>query len=180
MKDSGWCIWLTGLPCSGKTTLARALSKYLRDRNIDHHRLDGDITREWMSKDLGFTPQDRNANINRVLGLATYLTKECENVICSYISPYETMRQAVKQLIPNTLIIFIDCPADVCAERDVKGMWKKAMNGEIENFTGIDAPYEIPREPDLLLHTHQWDIPLCLASIINLMEGRDFIYGRPA
>lgn len=177
--DNGWCIWFTGLPCSGKTTLANALLKELEARDVyTAIRLDGDITRQTVGKDLGFSPEDRNINIERIIGVATYLTHiDKVNVICSYISPYEHIRNKVRELIPRSLIVHVDAPHTVCAERDVKGMWVKAMNGEIKDFTGVDAPYEEPINPDIVLKTNHWDVDFCISALVAIMQERGFICG---
>jgi len=179
MDNSGWCIWFTGLPCSGKTTLALALIKALENHIEEYFpivRLDGDVTRKTVGADLGFSPEDRNINIQRVIGIAGYLTQvEERNVICSYISPYNKIRDRIKYLIPKTLIIHVNCPEDICAQRDVKGMWAKAQAGEIKDFTGVSAPYEIPIQPDLVLHTNHWDVTFCVAALMAIMMERGYI-----
>jgi adenylyl-sulfate kinase len=181
MTDNGWCLWFTGLPCSGKTTLAKALIAALEgytEKYFPVVRLDGDVTRQTIGKDLGFSPEDRNINIERVIGVASYLTQvEQRNVICSYISPYEKTRLKVKDLIPKTLIVHVNCPESICGQRDVKGMWAKAQAGEIKDFTGLSAPYEIPVKPDLVLHTNHWDVTFCVAALMAIMQEREFICG---
>jgi len=160
-------IWFTGLPCSGKTTIAKELHKTLRSRGYKVEHFDGDNLRNTLNKDLGFSKEDRDENIRRVIYLCKLLNKHNIIVLSSFISPYRKIRNNARKEIDNFVEVFVDCPIDVCIKRDTKGMYKKAMNGEITNFTGIDAPYEEPKNPDLVLKTNECSIDECVKKILD-------------
>lgn len=171
---SSFIIWFTGLPCSGKTTLAKALAyKLIEHTDVVH--LDGDVTRKTFGKDLGFSPEDRDINIERALGVASYLSARGTTVICSYVSPYEAKRKKLRSLVDNSLIVWVSTPASVCAERDVKGMWSKAKAGEIKGFTGYDAPYEIPIDGDLEIDTTHIDVGTCVNQIMQALQQKGLL-----
>jgi len=153
-------VWLTGLPCSGKTTLA----EIVRDK-LDCEMLDGDDLRgSDFSKGIGFTPEDRERHLLRVGYLAKRLSRY-NDVICSFVSPSEPVRQK----LPVDLTVYVKCPLDVCMDRDVKGMYAKAKAGEITNFTGYNAPYEEPKNPDLTLDTAVLSKDECVDRILSLI-----------
>lgn len=153
----GVVIWITGLPCSGKTTIAEELMKLLKENYIQSFHLDGDNVREGLTSDLGFSKEDRKQNLKRVTWVAEKMASLGVFVVCSFVSPYEEQRKLVKtQIIAadiHFLEVFVNTPVTVCTRRDVKGMWKKAIDGEITGFTGYDDPYEKPKHPDLELKT---------------------------
>lgn len=146
-------LWLTGLPASGKTTLAEKLCKVLRDNGKQSVVLDGDELRRGLSVDLGFSEADRNEHVCRVGTLACALSAQGVFTIVSLISPYLAGRDAVRQKHEeqglNFIEVFVDTPLDVCVERDPKGLYAKALAGEIKNMTGVSAPYEAPLQPDV-------------------------------
>lgn len=150
-------VWLFGLPCSGKTTLAKWLVDYLLNqaeqrttRQIVH--LDGDVTRKVLSPELGFSKTDRMTNILRIAKLAKTLSDLGVFVICSYVTPYEDGRKMLRNLIGDDLIlVHVKCPLELCIDRDVKGMYEKALKGEIEKFTGISDPFEKPEDVDIVV-----------------------------
>lgn len=154
----GYCIWLTGLPCSGKTTLAKSLSNLFEKENINHDVLDGDELRTHFSKGLGFSKEDRIENARRIGFLASKIVKHGGIAIVSIVSPYQVMRDLARDLVEKEggkfFEIFVDTPLSVCKNRDVKGLYAKALNNEIKNFTGISDPYEVPKKPDLIVHTN--------------------------
>jgi adenylyl-sulfate kinase len=151
----GCCIWLTGLPCSGKTSLAGEISTELDNNNIKNDILDGDALRKHFSKGLGFSKEDRIENGNRVALLASKIAKHGGIAIVSLVSPYQVMRDNARRMVEaeggTFFEVFIDTPLEVCKERDSKGMYAKAEAGEIPCFTGVSDPYERPEHPDLVI-----------------------------
>ena len=156
--DRGFTLWFTGLSGAGKTTVAEIVEKELRERIGNVEVLDGDIVRTNLSKGLGFSREDRDTNILRIGFVANLLTRNGVAVIVSAISPYKEARDQVRRDIGDDFIeVFVDCPVEVCAERDVKGLYKKAYAGEIKEFTGVSDPYEAPAAPELTLRTNEED-----------------------
>ncbi len=149
-------IWMTGLSGAGKTTLATALEKEIQKKGYFIKIFDGDIIREGINKDLGFTVEDRIENIRRIAEVTKLFLDTGIIIICSFISPTNEVRDLAKEIIGEDRFVevFINCPLDVCEQRDVKGLYKKARNGDIKNFTGIDSPYEAPANPDIEVLTH--------------------------
>ena len=159
-------IWFTGLPCSGKTTLAEMLPPLLRFGGQKVVHLDGDVIREMMGNP-NFQPADRDVHI-RYIGLtAALLQKTGCWVIASFISPYEDSRNFVRELCEDFLEIYLSTPRIYCEKRDVKGMYEKAVRGEISNFTGVSAPYEPPKNPDIILDTSKMTVFSCLRIILK-------------
>ena len=144
---------MTGLSGSGKTTIALILEKELRDRGLKVERLDGDIVRQSLTRDLGFSKEDRAMNIERVTFVAKLLSRNGVACICSFISPYQSIRDRVQAETTNFIEVFVDAPIETVIERDVKGMYKKAIAGEIPNFTGISDPFEAPAKPGIHVRT---------------------------
>lgn len=152
-QGQGFTVWMTGLPSSGKSTLAELLAKELQGKGFPVVNLDGDEVRKRLSKGLGFSKEDRDENIRRISYVARVASDMGGVAITSAISPYRAIRDEARAEIPNFLEVFVSCPVEVCIERDVKGMYKKALAGEIKGFTGIDDPYEEPLNPELVVHT---------------------------
>lgn len=150
-------VWLTGLSGSGKSTLANLLEQKLHEKGIKTYILDGDNIRSGLNEDLDFTERDRNENIRRIGEVAKLFVDAGNVVITAFISPFEKDRQTVRDLVAKDefLEILVDCPVEVCEQRDVKGLYKKARAGEIKDFTGISSPFEKPENPDLILNTEQ-------------------------
>ena len=154
--ERGFTLWFTGLSGAGKTTVSEIVEKELRDRISTVEVLDGDIVRTNLSKGLGFSREDRDTNVLRIGFVANLLTRNGVAVIVSAISPYKEVRDQVRRDIGEDFIeVFVDCPVEVCAQRDVKGLYKKAFTGEIEHFTGVSDPYEPPAAPELVLKTDE-------------------------
>ncbi|HEU4494241.1 MAG TPA: adenylyl-sulfate kinase [Rubrobacteraceae bacterium] len=152
----GFTLWFTGLSGAGKTTIAEIVEKELRARHGKIEVLDGDIVRTNLSKGLGFSRDDRDTNILRIGFVADLLTRNGVGVIVSAISPFKEVRDQVRRNVGEGFIeIFVDAPLEVCAERDVKGLYKKAFAGEIEQFTGVSDPYEPPSAPELHIKTDE-------------------------
>jgi len=153
MEHKGFTLWFTGLPCSGKSVLADAIAKDLKERGMKVERLDGDIVRKSLTRDLGFTEEDRNKNIERVTFVAKLLTRNGVAVLASFVSPYNKIRVYSREEIGDYILVYVKCPVEVCEERDVKGMYAKARAGEIKDFTGIDHPFEEPDKSDIIVDT---------------------------
>ena len=158
-------IWLTGLPCSGKTTIAKRI-EYL----TDFINLDGDDLRSKLNSDLCFTPEDREENLRRIGHLAQLFNEKGINVIASFVSPTDELRQEAFKSIKNLFVVYIKCSADECARRDVKGMWKKARSGEIPMFTGVSAPYNPPENADLILDTEKLSLEECVDKLLEVID----------
>lgn len=171
----GFVLWMTGLSGAGKTTLAVALEEVLKARGMRIERLDGDTVREGLTKDLGFSKEDRDKNIERVTFVAKLLSRNNVGVIASFISPYAAMREHVGKETTNFIETYIDAPLDVVEGRDVKGWYAKARAGLVKNFTGIDDPFEAPETPDLHVRTDQGTLEECLAQIVAYLESRGFV-----
>jgi adenylylsulfate kinase len=152
----GFTLWFTGLSGAGKTTIADIVERELRQRHGKIEVLDGDIVRTNLSKGLGFSREDRDTNVLRIGFVSDLLTRNGVGVIVSAISPFKEIRDQVRRNIGDDFIeIFVDAPLEVCAERDVKGLYKKAFAGEIPQFTGVSDPYEPPASPELHIKTHE-------------------------
>jgi adenylyl-sulfate kinase len=149
----GCAIWFTGLSGAGKSTLSTLLHERLRAAGAKVELLDGDVVRTHLSKGLGFSREDRDENIRRIGFVCELLARNGVIAIAAAISPYREVRQSVRARIPNFVEVFMECPMDVLIGRDVKGLYKKALSGEIEHFTGISDPYEAPEAPELTVHS---------------------------
>src|SRR4028119_1206418 len=150
-KERGFTLWFTGLSGAGETTIADIVEHELRERGRRVEVLDGDIVRTNLSKGLGFGREDRNTNVLRIGFVANLLARNGVSVIVSAISPYKEARDQVRRRIIDFVEVFVDAPLEVCAERDVKGLYAKAFSGEIPQFTGVSDPYEPPAAPDLTI-----------------------------
>jgi adenylylsulfate kinase len=175
-KKPFFTIWLTGLPCSGKTTIAKNLIEKLNNdrslnRGIKFIHLDGDDLRSKLNEDLSFTPKDRAENLRRVGHIASLFNEKGLNAVCSFVSPTEDLRECALKCIDNVFVVYVKCSAEECETRDVKGMWKKARSGEIPMFTGLSAPYDAPKIPDLVLDTENSSIEDCVNQLIESLKG---------
>jgi adenylylsulfate kinase len=154
MVQEGFTLWFTGWSGAGKTTLAMEIEKALKERGVPYiQRLDGDIVRMDLTRDLGFSKEDRNENIRRVTFVASLLSRNGVATLVSFISPYREARENARSRCHNFIEIYVNCNLDVLKSRDVKGFYKKALNGDIRNFTGIDDPYEEPLHPEIVVNT---------------------------
>ncbi|MEA3441622.1 MAG: adenylyl-sulfate kinase [Chloroflexota bacterium] len=174
-NGKGYVVWMTGLSGSGKTTIALLVVDELEKRGMKVERLDGDVVRQSLTRDLGFTAEDRKKNIERVTFVAKLLSRNGIGTVCSFISPYQAVRDDVRANTTNFLEVFVDAPLDVVIGRDVKGMYKKAIAGEIPNFTGISDPYEAPENPDIHLRTDQNTPEECTQIILDKLETLGYI-----
>ncbi|MGV9170400.1 MAG: adenylyl-sulfate kinase [Promethearchaeia archaeon] len=165
MKN-GFCIWLTGYSGSGKTSIANKLVEHFEgSRYIE--TMDGDELRQGLSRDLGFSKEDRNEHNHRVIFCTKLLARNGVIVVVALISPYRETRAYAKEEISNMIEVFVDAPIDVCIERDPKGLYEQALAGEIKNFTGIDDPYEKPLNPDVTVHTHKETVEESVNKILD-------------
>ena len=172
--NTGIVIWLYGRPCAGKTTIADFMAEKLINADYQVVTLDGDELRKGMNADLGFTPEDRNENIRRTSELAKVLASKGHIVICSLVTPSRLLRNVIRSIIPSArlMLIYIDTSLEDCIKRDVKGHYQKAFDGEMENFTGINAPFEEPlaSDPDLIVHTNKQSVNQSSAIILKLFK----------
>jgi len=173
--NPGFTVWFTGLPSSGKTTVAKLVEKELRARGLRVERLDGDIVRQNLSKDLGFTKEDRDKNIERVTFVAKLLTRNGVAVLTSFISPYREKRDQARREIGRFVEVYARCPVEVCMRRDPKGLYNKALAGEIENFTGISDPYEEPLNPEVVIETDKETPEDSAAKVLVRLEVLGYI-----
>ncbi len=173
----GHIIWLTGLSGSGKSSLAHAIESRLHDIDCRTFILDGDNLRQGLCNDLGFSLEDRSENIRRVSEVAKLFLEAGTIVLISLISPLLKDRQYARELVPSNdfLEVFCNAPLPVCEERDVKGLYQKARQGLIPNFTGISSPYEPPNDPDITLNTANHNIEHCVNELIELLQVKGII-----
>jgi adenylylsulfate kinase len=152
-QQAGVTVWFTGLSGAGKTTISRTLANKLKSYGYKVETLDGDVVRQNLTKGLGFSKEDRDENIRRIGFVAELLTRNQVIVLVAVISPYREVRQEVRERIGNFVEVYANAPLEMCEQRDVKGLYKKARTGEIKNFTGIDDPYEAPLSPEVECRT---------------------------
>ena len=175
MEQKGVTVWFTGLSGCGKTTVADLVDKKLKEQGYKVERLDGDIVRQSLTKDLGFSKEDRNTNIDRVTFVAKLLTRNDVIVLATFISPYIARRNKTREEIGSFLEVFVDCPLEECEKRDVKGMYKKAREGIIKEFTGISDPYEAPENPELVLKTKDETVEESAEKVIAALKTGGYI-----
>jgi len=175
MEQKGFTLWFTGLPCSGKSAVADSVAEILKEKGLKVERLDGDIVRQSLTRDLGFSKKDRDENIRRVTFVAKLLTRNGVAVLTSFISPYRKIRDEAREKIGNFIEVYAKCPLDVCMERDLKGMYKKAIKGEIKEFTGISDPYEEPLSPEILLETDKETLDESASKVVQKLNDLGYL-----
>lgn len=176
LKQKGLLIWFTGLSGSGKSTIADALNKELYKKTYLTYMIDGDNLRHGLNSDLGFSKEDRVENIRRVRELSRLFVDAGIITITTFISPFKEDRQKVRELVKDRFIeVFIDCNLQVCEERDPKGLYKKAREGKIKNFTGIDSAYEKPESPEITILSHKQSIDECVEKILNYLKDNGYL-----
>jgi len=173
--NTGVTVWLTGLPCSGKTTIADRVAEVLREQGCRVERLDGDIVRKGLTSDLGFSKEDRDENIKRVTFVAKLLTRNDVKVLATFVSPYIERRRKSREEIGEFMEVYVRCPVDECMRRDIKGMYRKALAGEITGFTGVDDPYEEPPNPELILDTNKETVEESVQKVLEKMESLGYL-----
>ena len=177
--EKGFTLWFTGLSGAGKSTLSSPIAARLRDEGFRVEVLDGDEVRTHLSKGLGFTKEDRDTNIRRIGWVAQTLSKHGVVAITAAISPYKDIRNEVRERVTKAgagfVEIYVHCPIDVLAERDVKGLYKKAIAGEIKNFTGVSDPYEAPENPDVTVDSSKESIEEGVAKIMAKLRDLGYL-----
>jgi adenylylsulfate kinase len=174
-KHQGVTIWFTGLPCCGKTTIADQVGVILRGKEFLVERLDGDLVRQNFSDDLGFSKKDRDENIRRAIFLAKMLTRNNVVVLASFVSPYQRQRRKARKEIKQFVEVYVRCPVKICMKRDVKGMYKKALEGKIKHFTGVDDPYEEPESPELIVDTDIESVEESVGKVLQKIEQLGYL-----
>jgi adenylyl-sulfate kinase len=176
----GFTVWFTGLPSSGKSTLARMLEQVLVGRGQHVEVLDGDEVRLRLSRGLGFSKEDRDENIRRIAFVANLVTRCGGVAITCAISPYRGLRDEARQEIGRFVEVYVKCSLDVCIDRDVKGLYAKAIRGEISAFTGISDPYEAPLAPEVVVETDRESPEESLVKILQQLEALGYLVATPA
>ena len=175
-NDKGFTLWFTGLSGAGKTTISKLVETELDNRRNRLEILDGDVVRENLSKGLGFSKEDRDTNIRRIAFVADLLSRNGVPVITAAISPYRELRDEARELMGDRFIeVFVKASVEECIERDPKGLYKKALAGEIKEFTGVSDPYEEPLNPEIVLDTESESPEESAAKLIALLEERQLI-----
>jgi adenylylsulfate kinase len=174
-KHQGFTIWFTGLPCCGKTTIANQVAVLLKKRDFLVEQLDGDIIRQNFSSDLSFSKKDRDENIKRATFLAKMLSRNNVIVLASFVSPYRKQRRKARKEIKNFVEVYVRCPVKICMKRDVKGMYKKALEGKIQHFTGVDDPYEEPEGPEIIVDTDIESVEESVEKVMKKIEELGYL-----
>jgi adenylyl-sulfate kinase len=176
MSQIGFTLWFTGLSGAGKSTISNLLAEEFKQRGLKFEILDGDVVRTHLSKGLGFSKEDRDTNIRRIGWVCEVLSRNDVIAVAAAISPYHEIRDEVRSKITHFAEIYVECPVPVLAERDVKGLYKKALAGEIKNFTGVSDPYEPPLHPEVTCHTDGRETPdQSAARVIAFLEDRGWL-----
>ncbi len=178
LEQQGFTVWFTGLSGAGKTTISDAIEPVLRERGVTKlEKLDGDVVRTHLSKGLGFSKEDRDTNIRRIGWVAEVLTRNGVCVLASAISPYREIRDEVRRNVGQFIEVYVKCSIPELTRRDVKGLYQKAINGEIKNFTGISDPYEEPLNADVVVDTETEELAESVAKVLARLEQKGFIAG---
>ena len=178
MEHRGVTVWFTGLSGAGKTTITTEIEKQLRARECKLEILDGDIVRENLSKGLTFSKEDRDINVRRIGFVAHLLTRNGVIVLVSAISPYRAIREEVREMVGDFVEVFVNAPLNVCEDRDVKGLYKRARAGEIKKFTGINDPYEAPNNPEVECRTDLEELSESVDKVLGKLEELGYIEAK--
>jgi len=173
--EKGFCLWFTGLSGSGKSTITTHLVKELRKRGSKLEVLDGDVVRENLSKGLGFSKEDRDTNIRRIAFVCDLLTRNGVAVITSAISPYRDVRDEARQTIGNFVEVYVRCSIPELTRRDVKGLYAKALAGDLPNFTGVSDPYEEPLNPEVTVDSETESVEESLRKVVSRLEELGYL-----
>ncbi len=176
-KHRSGVIWFTGLPASGKSTIAHFLEKELFDRGIRAYVLDGDNIRHGLCGDLGFSREDRRENLRRIAEVCRLMVDAGLLVLAAFVSPYREDRRYVREKVGDGAFfeVYVKCSPETCEKRDPKGLYRKAREGKIQGFTGVNAPYEEPENPDLVLDTEEDDLETCVQKVLRMLSEKGFI-----
>jgi adenylylsulfate kinase len=174
LKQRAFAVWFTGLPCSGKTTLATALQKRMHDQNFVTYMLDGDELRKGLCSDLGYSLDDRTENIRRAAEASKLLIRAGVITLNCFITPTKALRGMAKGIVgvDDFIEVFVKCPLEICEQRDVKGMYRKARNGELENFTGVSAPFEESDDANVVMDTSRLTVEQCVDELFDVAMSR--------
>ncbi len=173
--NKGFTLWMTGLPCSGKSTLAEALVPRFRAMGRNVELLDGDIVRTHLCKGLGFSREDRDTNIRRIGFVCHLLSRNGVIAIGAAISPYKVIRDELREEIGDFVECYVDAPLELCIQRDVKGMYAKALRGEMKGFTGVDDPYEPPDQPELRVPTEKLTLDESVELVLATLRKLEYL-----
>jgi len=174
MKGKGVTVWFTGLPCSGKTTIAKEIKRILEDRGMDVELLDGDTIRDYI-RNKDFSKEGRNKHLRYIAVMAKLLSQRGVVVLCSFVSPYRENRDFARSICNDFVEVYVKTPVEICIERDVKGMYKKALKGEIKGFTGVDDPYEEPENPELIVETDKETVEESTQKVLHKLKEMGYI-----
>lgn len=170
-------LWFTGLSASGKSTIANEIAKALFHLNVQQYVLDGDNIRHGLNNDLGFSDHDRTENIRRIGEVAKLFVDDGQIVLTAFISPFQADRDLVRAIVEENefIEVYVECSVETCENRDPKGLYKKAKNGEIQNFTGISSPYEVPNRAEITLNTDKLTIEQCVETVLQFLKDKNYI-----
>lgn len=171
----GFTLWFTGLSGAGKSTLSQIVAERLRDLGVRVELLDGDVVRARLSPNLGYSRDDRDANVRRLGFVSELLSRNGVVAVVAAISPYRATRDEVRNQNGNFVEVFVDCPLEVLAARDVKGLYKRAMAGELANFTGVSDPYEAPLDADVVIHSDRETVDESLEKIWSALQRKGLV-----
>jgi adenylylsulfate kinase len=174
LSEKGFVVWLTGLPSSGKTTIAKGLEKCLQSRGFKVELLDGDEVRKWLSPEAGFSREDRERHLRRVAYVSKLLARNGVAVIASFVSPYRNVRDEARQIVESEGLEFVEvyvkCSLEECMRRDSKGLYKRALRGEVKDMTGLQDVYEEPLNPEVIVDSERQDLNKCVEEIVGKLK----------
>lgn len=179
-QSAGMVLWFTGLPSSGKSSIAREVYRRLLDRGLPVELLDGAEVRESLSRGLGFSPEDREEHLRRMGYVAKLLSRNGVVVIGAAVSPYRATRREIRANVTNFVEVFVDCPVEVAEQRDTDGWYARARRGEVGDFTGVNAPYEVPEAPEVHVHSDRESVEEAAQRVVEALEARGLVPAEAA